>query len=1043
MRSQRCHLLRGLAIAAALLFPAGRPVGAGPAEQPPAYLREMQEDAELSDVAFADAEHGWAVGDRGVIYATADGGKHWRVQPAGVACRLASVQFVDADNGWVSGGVYYPYTHTSRGVLLRTRDGGRSWAQDKGLMLPALKCVKFFNHKLGWAFGESSALFPSGVFATDNGGRTWSAVEGRAGSGWQAADFLDAHAGAVAGRDGSLAVIRRRGLQPARTPSFGPRGLNRMKLSGETGGWLVGDGGLVLTTSDAGISWQLPAGDPSVLLGNDFDWYALEVRGSRVWVAGSPGTKVLVSDDGGKSWQAFDTRQNLPLYGLAFADNLHGWAVGALGTILATSDGGRTWQRQRSGGTRAALLALYSRANDVPLELLARLSGNDGYLGAVEILTRREHAVADRFPESAPDRAHAALVDAGASAAHSAWNFDLPPANEARTAEQIVEAWNRLNDGDGIERIEAFLVQHIRCWRPEIVLTHAASLHGERPQAHIMNQLVLQAVEQAADPTCFPEQLGQMGLEAWRVRKLFGSLPDGQLGDVNLSTVQLAHRLGASLADHVTGPRGLLVEDYALPPANVGFRLYVDTLPQHVGEHDFFSGIALHPGGDARRMFGEFSTQGLDAMRRMAQKQRNVQAIITRAEHGELDAARYAAQINDLTAGLDSAMAGNVIYQLGQHYRQNGKWPLAAETFAMLAERHPDHPLSEAALVWLVQYWSSSEAAWRERRIAQANGQRNAAEVAGQMTVFQPATALGQVLPAKNEVARGNAPEIHGRTMAFDNTLETDRPGRAMALGKLLDQRSPATFAEPMVRFALAAAHRKQGLTKQAERYYLEVTRLRDHDAWWTCGAGERWLAEPNDLPPKSILRAASGPKPRLDGRLDDAIWQRAHHAELKGAAVDGAECPAQAMLAYDNEFLYLAVECHRPPNAAAESGDAPRPRDPDLSQHDRVDFYIDLDRDWATWFRLTVDHRGWTGEACWDDTAWDPQWFVATGTGDGTWTAEAAIPLAELTGENPRPRYVWALGIERTIPRVGSQSWTTPAATSLRPEAFGYLIFE
>ncbi|MGH7138481.1 MAG: hypothetical protein ACREHD_22245, partial [Pirellulales bacterium] len=505
-----------------------------------------------------------------------------------------------------------------------------------------------------------------------------------------------------------------------------------------------------------------------------------------------------------------------------------------------------------------------------------------------------------------------------------------------------------------------------------------------------------------------------------------------------------AQRLGASLADHVTVPRGLLVDDFAGSPPNVGFRLYVDTLPQHVGEHDFFSGIALHPGGDARRKIGEFATAGIDVLRRMAQKQRNVQAIITRAEQGQLDAARYTAQIGELTAGLDASMAGNVIYQLAQHYRQTGKWPLAAETFAVLVERHPDHPLTEAALVWLVRYWSSGEAAWRERKLAEANGREAAAaQFASQITVFQPPAALGQVLPAKNEVARGNAPRVEGRMAVANHTLATDRANRAIALAKLLEQRNPATFVEPTVRFALASAYRKEGLTKQAEKYYLDVSRLRDHDAWWSCAAGERWLLAPNDLPPKDILRVAGGPKPRLDGQLDDAIWQRAQRAELKGTIGDDGDGAAKALLAYDKEFLFLAVECRRPADAPSPASEGPRPRDPDLGNHDRVDFYFDLDRDWSTFFRLTIDHRGWTGEACWDDASWNPQWFVASAHADGLWTAEAAIPLVELTGETPQPRYVWALGIERTVPGVGLQSWSTPTAAPAGGESFGYLIFE
>ncbi|GAG36656.1 unnamed protein product, partial [marine sediment metagenome] len=89
------------------------------------------------------------------------------------------------------------------------------------------------------------------------------------------------------------------------------------------------------------------------------------------------------------------------------------------------------------------------------------------------------------------------------------------------------------------------------------------------------------------------------------------------------------------------------------------------------------------------------------------------------------------------------------------------------------------------------------------------------------------------------------------------------------------------------------------------------------------------------------------------------------------------------------------------------------------------------------------IDHRGWPGEGCWGDGTWNPTWFVAAETADGVWTAEAAIPLDQLTGRYPNSRAVWAVGIQRTVPGVGFQSWTTPAATDVRPEGFGYLIFD
>ena len=61
----------------------------------------------------------------------------------------------------------------------------------------------------------------------------------------------------------------------------------------------------------------------------------------------------------------------------------------------------------------------------------------------------------------------------------------------------------------------------------------------------------------------------------------------------------------------------------------------------------------------------------------------------------------------------------------------------------------------------------------------------------------------------------------------------------------------------------------------------------------------------------------------------------------------------------------------------------------------------------------------------------------------DKGWTAEAAIPLDQLTGRFPTSRAVWAVGIQRIVPGAGFQSWTTPAAIAAIPEGFGYLVFD
>lgn len=1008
----------------------------------PTYARSMQEDAELTDVTFVDPQRGWAVGDRGVIWHTADGGKHWRLQPSGVKCRLQSVCFIDTENGWAAGGRAYPYAHATRGVMLRTRNGGRSWAIDKGLLLPGLKRVRFFNASLGWALGETSAMFPTGAFVTDNGGRTWAPLSGVSAQGWLTGDFYDPFTGAIAGRLGTMAAVRRQSLHEARTPPFGLRGLHRMKLVGETGGWLVGDGGLVLTTADLGLSWQMPQVDPAEVAGRQFDWRALEVRGSRVWIAGIPGTKVLHSEDGGATWQMQSTGQNAPIHALSFVDNLHGWAVGALGTVLVTSDGGQTWKRQRSGGTRAAMLAVYSEPSAVPLELLVRLAANEGYLTAVELLNRRDQEAGQASQATLSERAHDAMIGVGASAAETAWAFPVRQAGLSLSADQVVDGWNQANDGQALERLEAHLVRQIRTWRPDVILTHAASLSGKDPLGHVVNQLTLRVADQAADATRFPEQISQMGLEPWQPKKVVGSMSDGQLGALNITTAQLAQRLGVSLADYAIEPRGLITAEYQAAPVTLGFRPYIDRVPQGAGEHDFFSGITEHPGGEARRVLIEYPAQGIDVMKRIAQKHRNMQAILSRPDLSQLDDARFLAQLGDLTRGLDDAGAGGVIHQLGQQFYRAGRWEMAAETFQVLVDQYPEHPLSHAALVWLVQYWSSGEAAWRYEQSKQERAGQ-AARFAGQLNTanLSGPPPLAQV--SRPVAVRPDLQKRQGTVAAIDFNPAANRPARASALGKVLEQRNPTVYAELPLRFPLAAAWRQDGSGRQAERFYREVERTRPHDAWWACAAGEHWLNEPRNHSPKNLLNASSGPKPKLDGQLDDEIWRQAKPVELRSPLGDGQDWPAVALVAYDREYLYLGVNCRRAADCVYEATSGPRPRDSDLSAHDRVDFLIDLDRDWATYYRLTVDHRGWTGDACWGDATWNPNWFVAARSSDNAWTAEIAVPLSELTGAPPASRQVWALGMQRTVPGVGFQSWTRPAAAHPIPEGFGYMMFE
>jgi hypothetical protein len=373
-------------------------------------------------------------------------------------------------------------------------------------------------------------------------------------------------------------------------------------------------------------------------------------------------------------------------------------------------------------------------------------------------------------------------------------------------------------------------------------------------------------------------------------------------------------------------------------------------------------------------------------------------------------------------------------------YARAGRWPMAAETYRALVERYPNHPLSQVAVIWLMRYYTSAEAALCERRSEKINRQSAATPSASDNV---DATAAQQQI--------GN---------------REDRPSLALALGKEIERTRPDLFADPLLRFPLAAVQR-QKTARQTEQYYLVESRSPSNDAWSQCALGEIWLADRKDRGARPMLPCVLAlQKPKLDGVLDDEIWQKAKPVTLASAQHDDDDWPACAGFAHDAEFLYIAITCKKnaaeglrtsaslpsaqqragassPPASSSTANENMRTRDADLSAHDHVDIFLDVDRDYATYYRFTVDHRGWTAESCFGDSSWNPDWYVAAKEDEQVWTVEIAIPLAELVEAAPKPRDAWAIGIQRTAPGLGFQSWTTPASTDILPQGFGYLIFD
>jgi hypothetical protein len=277
----------------------------------------------------------------------------------------------------------------------------------------------------------------------------------------------------------------------------------------------------------------------------------------------------------------------------------------------------------------------------------------------------------------------------------------------------------------------------------------------------------------------------------------------------------------------------------------------------------------------------------------------------------------------------------------------------------------------------------------------------------------------------------------------------------ALAVEPRLSAFGPLYGMDPAMQFCLQAARRNLGKFDEARDWYARFLASQPAGPWRAAAAAELWLTNRTAEPPKPVAICRQTDKcPYLDGLLDDPCWQGLPPLKLRNAVgktlrekepgssdEETQEYGTEAWLAYDKDFLYLALRC-RHPAAQHVSPVKVRQRDADLRDFDRVMVMLDLDRDYSTAFCLNVDQRGCLAEDCWGDKSWNPRWFVAIRSEPTCWQIEAAIPLVELTGEPITAGRCWAGNVVRVLPGRGVQAWSVPADVEPRPEGMGLVLF-
>ncbi len=242
-RLRRQHRLIGPKIVLILFgfFAAGPiPTQGGFLEPPPHYAdaEQRRDDASLYAIAFHDPQLGIAVGDRGVILRTRDGGTTWEPIDSGVTCQLSDAIWIGPRHAVVTGGGYDRITGLSRGVALFTDDGGASWQRGDDAELPKLTDLRLDpDGRAVVAVGDWSPVSRTSGFRTDDGGKTWTAQ--------------DPPAELIAITDGPNPETRRAWTETAAAPAP----VRGRAKAGDQHLWAVGDHGFITHSADGGRTW--------------------------------------------------------------------------------------------------------------------------------------------------------------------------------------------------------------------------------------------------------------------------------------------------------------------------------------------------------------------------------------------------------------------------------------------------------------------------------------------------------------------------------------------------------------------------------------------------------------------------------------------------------------------------------------------------------------------------------------------------------------------------------------------------------------------
>lgn len=1045
-------------------------------------IHPWKDDAALHAVEVLGKKVAWAVGDHGTAWQTSDGGETWSLLQVPADCSLRSVCFLSKRVGegqvgtsqiaWIAGRGTRPYTRSGYGVILKTTDGGKSWIiLGEGQVLPPLNYVRFFGPDEGVAVGEATPEFPTGVLTTQDGGETWQPAPGQRAAGWHAAAFAELNDGIVTGPRGRISLVAGTNVAPPRLDASSLRGIRAVASADGLTAWAVGDGATVLSSSNGGVSWESRNASFPPELSRFVDFSAVSAVNDSVWVTGNPGGCVWHSPDRGTSWTRQATGHSAPIHALKFSGEATGFAVGAFGTILRTSDGGSSWSVCRAGRRRAAIMAIHTRPERIPFGMLAKQGGDEGFRTVAVVLPRRNStAESDIILER---QIHDAVTTVGGSGAGLGWRLPIALPEVDSRIDLLTAEWQKHTEGRLVEVVVSNLVAAIRSWRPSVIVVEEPG--EEDAAARLIFEAVKRAVAEAADSTSFIEHQEFARLDAWKVERVFARTSSKTRAGMRIDPYDVLPRLGTTVESSASTGRARLMAAIEHAPQPESF-VPVETSESRftlVSHRDFWAGIALSPDSDARRPQLPLIEGQLERQTELAMRQRNFRGISEKYMNEGQKSSQLVAELRNVVRGMPDRQAALQIAHLASDYRRRSQWDLVEATFIELIDQYPNEPVAAEAMLWLLHLWSSSEMAWHRSRGVQmtANIQQTSRYlINGRIQRLLDAARKEQRDPLKTARALSSDPladlELVQQTPSQDAQnwqVEAHSYWRrqAIQMGQVIRQRLPEVYPAPAVTWPLASVIRREGHDRIAETLYRRHVSADPNDQVGQRASAELWVTQPVDeLPTQLGFCTWATVRPHLDGVLGDECWLEAREilltpvddssqSQSPDPVIENQASYPAVMLSHDDQFLYVAATLPRHPEQQnVRKSSSPvvnfegRTHDAALEGFDRLKISLDTDRDYSTAYEIEIDERGQVRESCWEDSTWNPEMWVHVDGEPTRWRIEMAIPFSELGPQAPRRQEAWAVSLTRTVPGVEWQTWSSSSEIGERRQSFGLVQF-